>query len=70
MFKKETMFNVQRDSVANLQIFKVESYGRNLKKGRRNKCHWCQRSDYQNLIKSRESLDDVTLTVISLFSDT
>ncbi|KAK7302681.1 hypothetical protein RJT34_13575 [Clitoria ternatea] len=40
--------NVQRDSVANLQ---VESYGRNLKKGRRNKCHWCQRSDSWNLIK-------------------
>ncbi|KAK7301068.1 hypothetical protein RJT34_11927 [Clitoria ternatea] len=29
----------------------VESYGRNLKKGRRNKCNWCQRSDSHNLIK-------------------
>lgn len=32
-------------------FFKVVGYGGNLKKGRRKKCHWCQRSESWSLIK-------------------
>ncbi|KAK7327985.1 hypothetical protein VNO77_22079 [Canavalia gladiata] len=41
-------FRSKNVSVANLQVV---PYGRSLKKGRRNKCHWCQRSDSCNLIR-------------------
>ncbi|KAL1336037.1 hypothetical protein HN51_030453 [Arachis hypogaea] len=40
--------NVERDPVGKLQVV---PYGVNLKKGKRKKCHWCQRSDSWNLIK-------------------
>ncbi|KAI4296601.1 hypothetical protein L6164_036547 [Bauhinia variegata] len=40
--------NVERLLVGKLQAV---PYGRNLKKARRKKCHWCQRSDSWNLIK-------------------
>ena len=32
-------------------VLKVVPYGVSLKKGKRKKCHWCQRSDSWNLIK-------------------
>ncbi|KAI4299269.1 hypothetical protein L6164_032744 [Bauhinia variegata] len=40
--------NVERLPVGKLQVVPD---GRNLKKARRKKCHWCQRSDSWNLIK-------------------
>ncbi|XP_027330361.1 lysine-specific demethylase JMJ25-like isoform X2 [Abrus precatorius] len=43
-------FRSKNASVGTLHL-QVVPYGRNLKKGRRNKCHWCQRSDSWNLIR-------------------
>ncbi|XP_014517818.1 lysine-specific demethylase JMJ25 isoform X3 [Vigna radiata var. radiata] len=40
--------NVERGSGGKLQVVQCE---RNLKKGRRKKCHWCQRSDSCSLIR-------------------
>ncbi|XP_047161602.1 lysine-specific demethylase JMJ25-like isoform X3 [Vigna umbellata] len=40
--------NVERGSGGKLQVVQC---GRNLKKGRRKKCHWCQRSDSCSLIR-------------------